>query len=64
MARVNNKARVIERLEKLLDEASALDPHEDLALKFKKWTANVYNLSFIFLVKIVVYSLDSQAVTQ
>ena len=42
MARVN-KARAIERLEKLLDEASDLNPHDQSSQKFSKWTESIYS---------------------
>ena len=42
MARVS-KTRAVERLEKLLDEASELDPHDHRSQKFNKWTEGVYS---------------------
>ena len=42
MARIK-KARAIERLQKLVDEASELDPEDDRSQKFQKWTADVYS---------------------
>ena len=40
MARIK-KARAIERLQKLLDEASELDPEDARSQKFQKWSQNV-----------------------
>ena len=40
MARIK-KARAIERLQKLLDEASELDPEDARSQKFQKWRQNV-----------------------
>ena len=40
MARIK-KARAIERLQKLLDEASELDPEDARSQKFQKWIQNV-----------------------
>ena len=37
MARIK-KARTIERLQKLLDEASELDPEDARSQKFQKWS--------------------------
>lgn len=42
MTRVS-KTRAIERLEKLVDEASELDPDDHRSRKFKKWTEDVYS---------------------
>ena len=42
MARVS-KARAIERLEKLVDEASELDPRDHRSQAFNKWTEDVYS---------------------
>ena len=42
MARVS-KTRAIERLEKLVDEASRLDPRDHRSQAFKQWTENVYS---------------------
>ena len=40
MARIK-KARAIERLQKLLDEASELDPEDARSQKFQKWSPNI-----------------------
>ena len=40
MARIK-KATAIERLQKLVDEASELDPEEDRSQKFQKWTNDI-----------------------
>ena len=42
MARVS-KTRAIERLQKLLDEGSELDPRDHRSQSFKKWTEDVYS---------------------
>ena len=42
MARIK-KARAIERLQKLLDEASELSPADHGSQKFQKWTTGVYS---------------------
>ncbi|MDE2911907.1 MAG: nucleotide-binding protein [Paracoccaceae bacterium] len=48
MARVS-KTRAIERLEKLVNEALELDPHDHRSQKFKKWTEDVYSaFTYIF----------------
>ena len=47
MARVS-KTRAIERLEKLVNEASELDPLDHRSQEFKKWTEDVYS-AFIYI---------------
>ena len=47
MARVS-KTRAIERLEKLVNEASDLGPHDHRSQEFEKWTENVYS-AFIYI---------------
>ena len=45
MSRIK-KAKAIERLQKLLDEASELDPKDDRSPKFQKWTQDVHSAFF------------------
>ena len=40
------KATVVERLQKLVDEASELNPEDYRTRKFMKWTADVYSAFF------------------
>ncbi len=40
------KATVVERLQKLVDEASELNPEDHRTRKFMKWTADVYSAFF------------------